>query len=331
MVVYEEEMNMMETVKTFRSATIIDDMRDLERKFLALEESNALLQEDNQDLTSKLEVALHHHHDKDVTEMLLLTDLEQGIMTMIQEKLNLQNTIKALEHQIVLVELKDDADKNDTKKKRDSKRTSNCMSDMLLSPIKDEAKAKDTASKSPKNSSSPPPVINVDNKDASQAEILKQTIIAHKRDETMFATRINDIFFFSSTTGSTDEKEGVKSRKSEFENFQRMSDLSETSAGITPYGNGRFNQSSNVSVGTTHLAAVRECLELMLCDEEPNKGKKDSYGADHSIVDFDEGRTSWSDAGDSLMEGSSLLGDMMDANDSTTRSSGSSSSSSIHL
>jgi hypothetical protein len=104
-------MNMLEThhddeVKRTTFVTSMDSMRYLERKNLALEESNALLQEDNQDLKSKLEVAVHHHH-KDVTEI-LITDLEQGIMMMMKEKLDLQNTIKASEHQFVQVELKDD-------------------------------------------------------------------------------------------------------------------------------------------------------------------------------------------------------------------------------
>ncbi len=131
---YEDEMNMLEThhddeVKRTTFVTSMDSMRYLERKNLALEESNALLQEDNQDLKSKLEVAVHHHH-KDVTET-LLTDLEQGIMMMMKEKLNLQNTIKALEHQFVQVESKDDAD-NDKRERRGPKRMINWMSDMFL-------------------------------------------------------------------------------------------------------------------------------------------------------------------------------------------------------
>jgi hypothetical protein len=196
-----------------------------------------------------------------------------------------------LEHQFVQVEeSKDDAD-NDKRERRGPKRMSNWMSDMfLLSPIKDETKSKVTASKSPKKSSSPPPVINVD-------KTLKENIIApHKRADA-FAARITGIF---SSTGSTDEEEEVNSRQSRFEYYQRMSDLSETSAGSNPSGNRGSNQ-SNLS------ATLREVLELIRTDD--------------SVLEFDEGQDSWSDAGESIMVGSSLFG--MDANDST-RSSGSS-------
>jgi hypothetical protein len=152
-------------------------------------------------------------------------------------------------------------------------------------------------------------------KDASQAEILKQTIIAQKRADTC-AAKITGI---CSSTGSTDEKEDVNSRKSRFEYYRGMSDLSETSAGSNPpSGNSGSNQ-RNVSVVTTQLADLREVLELIY-GEEPNKDKEDRYRTDHSI-EFDEVRDSWSDAGDSIMVGSSLFG--MDANDST-RSIGSS-------
>jgi hypothetical protein len=224
---------------------------------------------------------------------------------MMKEKLNLQNTIKALEHQFVQVELKDDAD-NDKRERIGSKRTSNWMSDMfLVSPIKDEAESKVTASKSPKKSSSPPPVINVD-KDASQAEILKQTIIApHKQDDT-FGARITGIF---SIPGSTDA-----------EYYPRMSDLSETSPGSSPPSGNRGSNQTSLSLGTTQLAALREVLELIY-GKEARKEKEDHYRTDHSIVVFDEGRDSWSDEGDSIMVGSSLFG--MDANDSA-RNSGSS-------
>jgi hypothetical protein len=330
-----------------------DDDLDLERKKnLALKESNGLLQEDNQDLTSKLEMALQHHH-RDVTEMShTIHDLEQRVMMLIQEKLNLQNAIGALEHQFVEVELKDtnnNADTNDKKKARGRTSAKNWMSDMLLSPKKEETKRKVTLDslKSPKSpSSSPPPVviINVD-KDASQAEILRQTIIAHKRRDETFAARITGIFSNTGDSSTTNEEEDVKRCKSEFANFRRMSELSsEALAGAGGGGGGNANpsassgssprssnRSSNVSlpvaVGATYLTALRDVSEMPYNDEDDDdeeandEENEDRYSTDHSSVEFDEGRASWSDARDSIMVGHSLFGDM-DANEST-RSSGS--------